>query len=124
MDEFKTFLAKVLEPIEVSADPHTTLTSPGAAGEAADSTPVVYRGPADRYVAVMNALLADAQARKAVDVFTDVVTWKLAVVAFNWGPRVAGDIVRSLGNHLAHLAEMAEAQHEAEAEKEAGRQPN
>ena len=56
----------------------------------------------------MNALLADAQERNAVGVFTEVVAWKLAVVAFHWGPRAAGDVVRRLGAHLGNLAEAAE----------------
>ena len=77
-----------------------------------------------RYIAVMNELLADAQKHNAMNVFTDVVTWKLAVVAHQWGPRATGDVVRKLGGHLGTLAETADAQREADAAKEEGRRPN
>jgi len=108
MNDFKDLHEKVLAP----------------AGEAKESRAVPDRELERRYVDVMNALLADAQEHNAVWVFTEVVTWKLAVVAFHWGPWAAGDVVRRLGAHLENLAEAAEAQREADSAREAGHRPN
>ena len=125
MSDFKDFLNKVLAPIRADA------TTPPAqmilASDVELQTPK--QAVADdelerRYVEVMNALIADAHGHNAMNVFTDVVTWKLAVVAYHWGPRAAGDVMRKLGGHLGTLAEAADAQREADASKEAGHRPS
>ena len=61
------------------------------------------------YVAVTSHLLADAAKRGAFDVFTDVLSEKLAQVAFSMGTHAAGDLVRNLGTQLERIG----AEHEA-----------
>jgi len=125
MSDFKDFLERVLAPVrgEAGTEPEQVISKPDAVSESPSQ-----RVPDDeierRYIAVMNELLADAQKHNAMNVFTDVVTWKLAVVAHQWGPRATGDVVRKLGGHLGTLAETADAQREADAAKEEGRRPN
>ncbi|MBM4409424.1 MAG: hypothetical protein FJ038_12710 [Chloroflexi bacterium] len=124
MNDFKDFLEKVLAPVQADAEARPSQSAPAPAGEAKETRAVPDGELERRYVEVMNALLADAQEHNAVGVFTEVVAWKLAVVAFHWGPRAAGDVVRRLGAHLGNLAEAAEAQREADSAKEAGHRPN
>ncbi|GAB4167776.1 MAG: hypothetical protein Fur0039_05760 [Rhodocyclaceae bacterium] len=124
MNDFKDFLAKVLAPVQADAGARPPHSAPAPAGEAKESRAVPDGGPQRRYVEAMNALLADAQEHNAVELFTDVVAWKLAVIAFHWGPLAAGDVVRRLGAHLENLAEAAQAQREADLAKEAGHRPN
>ena len=125
MSDFKDFLDKVLAPVQAD-----TTHQPARAGAAPEGELQAAKHDVTddelkrRYVEVMNALLADAHDRNAVNVFTDVVTWKLAVVAYHWGPRAAGDVMRKLGGHLGTLAEAADAQREADASREAGHRPN
>ncbi|NJD19091.1 MAG: hypothetical protein FIA95_07400 [Gemmatimonadetes bacterium] len=103
MDDFRKFLDKVLAPMEGGSDP------PPKVGT--DEVPEVPKEELERrYVAVMNALFDDAAKRGKVEVFADVVAWKLAVVALIGGPIVAGDVVSGLG---AHLRELAKTQDEA-----------
>ena len=125
MSDFKDFLAKVVAPIRADAKTQPAEVAQTPTREAQISRQTVWDEELEgRYVEVMNALLADAQERSAVAVFAEVVTWKLAVVAYHWGPRVTGDIVRRLGVHLGALAEVTDAKREADAAKEAGHRPN
>ena len=133
MSDFKDFLAKVLAPVRSDSGirPAQAIPKPEAEPEPEpepESGSPRQNVPDEelerRYVEVMNELLADAQKHNAMNVFTDVVTWKLAVVAHQWGPRATGDVVRKLGGHLGTLAETADAQREADAAKEEGRRPN
>lgn len=125
MKDFDSFLAKVLAPIRDEAQ-----TEPAPAGSTPpgeEQTPpeaVPARELERRYIEVMNALLADAHERGALNIFTDVVAWKLAMVAYHFGPGAAGDIVRKLGAHLVTIAEAEQAQREANKAKKAGHQPN
>ena len=77
-----------------------------------------------RYVEVMNALLLDAYERDALNVFADVVAWKLSMVAHGCGPRACGDILRRFGAHLMAIAEAEEAQVELNKAKDGGLRPN
>ena len=129
MSNFKDFLAKVLAPFRSDSGirPAQAIPDPEAEPEPESGSPrqnVPDEELERRYVEVMNELLADAQKHNAMNVFTDVVTWKLAVVAHQWGPRATGDVVRKLGGHMGTLAETADAQREADAAKEEGRRPN
>ncbi len=125
MRDFKYFLEKVLAPIRIGTRAQAAQVIPEPKEEPESPRENV---PDDdlqrRYVAVMNELLDDAQKHNAMSVFTDVVTWKLAVVAHHCGLRATGDIVRKLGSHLGTLAEVADAQREADAAQEAGCRPN
>ena len=124
MSDFTDFLNKVPAPIRSESKDESTPISL----KIADSPPPEASiSPAElekRYVEVMNALMTDAQENSAMHVFSDVVTWKLAVVAFHCGPHAAGDILRRIGAHMGHLAEVADAEREAEEAKKVGRQPN
>jgi hypothetical protein len=125
MSDFKDFLDKVLAPIHADATTPRAQVIVAPEGEVQTPKQTVADDELERrYVAVMNALLADALGHDAMHVFTDVVTWKLAVVAYLWGPHAAGDVVRSLGGHLETLAEAGYAPSEADASKEAGHQQN
>ena len=129
MSDFKDFLAKVLAPVRSDSGirPAQAIPEPEAEPEPESGSPrqnVPDEELERRYVEVMNELLADAQKHNAMNVFTDVVTWKLAVVAHQWGPRATGDVVRKLGGHLGTLAETADAQREADAAKVEGHRPN
>ena len=131
MSDFKDFLAKVLAPVRSDSGirPAQAIPEREAEPEPERESGSQRQNVPDeelerRYVEVMNELLADAQKHNAMNVFTDVVTWKLAVVAHQWGPRATGDVVRKLGGHLGTLAETADAQREADAAKEEGRRLN
>jgi hypothetical protein len=118
MKEFDSFLAKVLAPIRDESQP----APPGQEQTPPEAVPA---GELERrYVEVMNALLADATGRSAVNVFTDVAAWKLATVAYRFGPLVASDILRKLGAHLGKIAEAEDAQREANEAAKEGRLPN
>lgn len=121
MREFKYFLAKVLAPIRIGTRTKATQVILESKEDLESTRENVPDDDLQRlYVAVMNELLDDAQKHNAMSVFTDVVTWKLAAVAHHCGLRATGDIVRKLGSHLGTLAELADAQREADAAQEAG----
>ena len=125
MSDFKDFLERVLAPVrgEAGTEPEQVISKPDAVSESPSQ-----RVPDDeierRYIAVMNELLADAQKRSAMNVFVDVVSWKLAVVAHLWGTHATADILRKLGGHLGTLTEAAEAQREADAATKDGHRPH
>jgi hypothetical protein len=77
-----------------------------------------------RYVEQMNALLADADEQDALVVFAEVVTWKLAVLAYRCGPAATEDMLRRFGGHLQTLAQQERAQREAEEARKQGRLPH
>jgi hypothetical protein len=122
MSDFKDFLERVLSPVrdDVQTEPEQVFPKLETKAESPSQ-----RVPNDelerRYIAVMNELLADAQKHNAMNVFADVVSWKLAVVAHLWGARATGDILRKFGGHLATLTEAAAAQRESDAATKDGR---
>lgn len=125
MKDAKGILENVLAPIQGEARAGHAATA--LAPQGLDDLPpeiVPYSELERRYVEIMNALLTDALARGALTVFTDVATWKLAVVAHACGPRTAGDILRRLGVHLGTIAEAEEAQAELNRAKDTGLRPN
>ena len=124
MEDFKSFLEKVLAPIQGETQtPQAPPAQPDAEnGSVAGATPE--QELERRYVEVMNALLHDASERGAIHVFTDAVAWKLAIVAHRCGPGAAGDILRKFGHHLAHIASTEQAAQEAREAAKAGRRPH
>jgi hypothetical protein len=146
MSDFKQFLDKVLLPLQGEAGAgqgeaaagQGAAAAAGAATAGAGSSQITLPPPAQpaaadpvpaaelerRYVAVMNALFTDALERNSPEVFTDIVAWKLATVAYHFGPFATGDIVRKLGAHLETIARAEKAQQEADAAKKEGRRPN
>lgn len=125
MSDFKDFVDNVLAPIRAGDSSQPAQIILAADGESQTFPPKVPLEELDRrYVAVMDALLVDARARGAVRVFTDAVTWKLAVVAYQYGPDAVADVLRRLGSHMGNIVENMAAQSEANAAKEAGQQFN
>ena len=125
MSDFKDFLERVLAPVRDDSQtaPEQVVPTPDAKPESA--VPCLADEELERrYIAVMNELLSDAQKRSAMNVFTDVVSWKLAVVAHLWGARASADILRKLGGHLGTLTEAAESQREADAATKDGHRPH
>jgi len=72
----------------------------------------------------MNALLGEAEARKALSTFADVVAWKLAVLGHHCGAGATGHIVRLFGGHLEHLAKVERGRREAEQARRASHLPS
>lgn len=125
MKDAKGLIEKVLSPLQGEAQAAHAAAVP--APQALEGWPLEAVPCCElerRYVEIRNALLGDALARGALNVFTDVTTWKLAVVAHACGPRTAGDIVRKLGLHLGTIAEAEQAQAEANSARQAGPLPN
>ena len=106
MSDFKDFLERVLAPVRDDSQtaPEQVVPTPDVKTES-PSPSVADEELERRYIAVMNELLADAQKHSAMNVFTDVVSWKLAVVAHLWGTHATADILRKLGGHLGTLTE-------------------
>ncbi len=125
MSDFKEFLNKVLAPIGANAGAEHAQVPPAPESKTGLRPKAVGDDELERrYVEVMNALFVDAEARDAINVFADVVTWKLAVLAYHWGPKATADVIRRFGAHLAVIADAAEAQREADAAKDMGHRPN
>lgn len=123
MKDFKIFLEKVLAPIQDEGEPALVQSTPP--GERLTPPEAVPDKEFERrYVEVMNALLTDAEEHRTINVLTDVVAWKLAVIAYQFGPGAAGDIVRKLGAHLTGIAAAQEAQRESTQAKKEGRRLN
>ena len=122
MNDFKSFLDKVLSPIEggAAAVPNAGPTE----GQSASGETLTAQEIERRYAAAVNVILDDADQRKAWHIFVDVLASTLASVACRWGPGSAGDIVRRLGNHMVQIARREQAQREAEEAKNAGRKPH
>jgi len=76
--------------------------------------------PAAGFVRVVKTLMDDAIDRGEVECLVDVLSWALANFAHQGGPQVAGDIVRRLGSHMGALAELDQAQVDAEQTRKEG----
>ena len=112
MDDFKDFLQKALRPMRIdgtdrddtvrSTALHLLFAKVNDMREAKDYLPAdELRG---RYDAVMSYLVADAADRRALSVFIDVVTEKLAHVAVSTGIHGASRIVCRLGANLESIS--------------------
>ncbi len=123
MKDFKSFLDKVLLPIEngAAAVPNA---GPMTEEQPASGETLTAQEIEQRYAAAVNVILNDADQRKSWHIFVDVLASTLATVACRWGPGSAGDIVRRLGNHMVQIARREQAQREAEEAKKEGRKPH
>lgn len=125
MSDFKNFVDEVLSPVRAGETGRPEQIILAAASGSPAAPPNVPLEELDRrYAAVMDALLDDAKARGALRVFTDAVTWKLAVVAYQYGPAAVADIMRKFGAHMDSIVESMNAQSEANAAKQAGQRFN
>ena len=89
----------------------------------ADSSPE--KNLEDRFVASINAMVDEADARRSADTLVDVLAWAVARMIMRvdspWG---AGDIMRRIGNYVCSMQDRKKAQQEAEKAKEAGQLPH
>ena len=117
MSGFKEFLDKVLVAIGDRGESGqgagallTLLILKFADPERRDPKETLPPGEArHRYDAVMNYVLADAAKRGELQAFTDVLTEKLAQIAFTFGAAGTGEIMRRLGVHLESVNAYEEA---------------
>ena len=117
MSGFKEFLDKVLvtigdgdESVQAPVGLLTLLVLKHADPEYRDPKQTLPPGEARlRYDAVMNYVLADAAKRGELQAFTDVLTEKLAQIAFTFGAAGTGDVLRRLGGHLESVNAYEEA---------------
>ena len=92
--------------------------SPLADGSAAQSLE-------DRFVAQINGLIQEADAKESAVILVDVLAWALARMALRIdGPWGAGDIIRRVGGYVCKLQERKLAQEEAKNAKEQGHAPH
>ena len=61
----------------------------------------------DRVVAQLNALAAEAIEESVVPVLVEVLTRKLAAIAYHSGPQATGDILGKFGDFLSAYASRA-----------------
>lgn len=116
----------IAEVVESAAEAEAVV-DPGAQASGASEAPLAPMTKEEleqRFVGQMNAMLDEADQRRMLPVFANVVSWKLAVLAHRCGPYVTGDVLRYLGHHLAVLAERDAAQREADNAKRKGQRPH
>jgi len=125
MNNFKDMMDKILAPIRIEGNSQSEAIKSYSKIEV--PKPIENDSKEElelRYAEVMNKLLVDAQERDSIDVFYDVVTWRLAVMAHRGGPKAIGNILERFGAHLGSLSEVADAQLEADVLRWNGRQLN
>lgn len=66
----------------------------------------------------------EADKQSLLPLLVDVLTRKLAAVAYRCGPFAAGDILTKLGSSLSAIAACEQAKQEAEQAKAEGRKPH
>lgn len=117
---FEKFMAQALQAPEDG--------KAGTAGEPAgmrqERTPLTSAQYETHLIERMNALLQEADERKGLGIFANVVSWKLAVLGHHSGPGATGHILRLFGGHLERLVEVERGQREAEAARERGDRPS
>ena len=78
-----------------------------------------------RYVATVDALVADANERRSLESLVDVFAWSLARIITAYGsPAVAGDVMQRIGNYVCVITRYNNAQAEAESAKKEGLRPH
>jgi len=117
---FEKFMARALQ----SPEDGEGRPAPEAAEALQGRAPMTKAQFEKHLIERMNALLAEADERKGLAVFANVVSWKLAVLGHHCGPGATGHIVRLLGGHLEHLVELERGQREAEAARKRGDLPS
>ena len=118
---FKKFMARALQPLE---DREARPAPEPAESMQKRASPMTKAQFEKHLIERMNALLAEADDRKGLAVFANVVTWKLAVLCHHSGPGATGHIVRLLGGHIEHLVEVERGQREARAARKRGDLPS
>ena len=78
----------------------------------------------DRYLAALEALVADAVEGKHMPVFANVLAWTFARVAVGCGVAATGDMLRQVGSYICQIETERQAENEALLAKQEGRQPN
>jgi hypothetical protein len=115
MDDFNDLIEKALVPISVEENliigtsdlaSERKLTAP----KDIESKEVLKR----RYVEIMNMLFVNAKERNSVDVFSEVITSKLAEITYAGGTTAIGDLLNRFGVHIGSLSEIADAQVESD----------
>jgi len=124
MNDRNRFEQAEREPVSQAEGVETSAPAQDGTGNEAKPASPAYQQLRDRYVERINDLTSDALERNALDIFTDVVAWKMASIANACGPRATGQIVRLIGFWIEHLAHLDEAQREAAAQAEAGHAPH
>ncbi len=78
-----------------------------------------------RYLATVDALVADANEPHSLEALVDVFAWSLArIITAKANPAVAGDVMQRIGNHVCRIARHKAAQAEAEKAKKDGILPH
>jgi hypothetical protein len=117
---FEKFLAQVLQPPEDGEG----RPSPEPAEAVQDRAPMTKVQFERHLIERMNALLEEADERKGLGIFANVVSWKLAVLGHHCGPGATGHIIRLFGGHLEHMVEVERGQREADAVRKRGGLPS
>ena len=117
---FEKFLAQVLQPPEDGEG----RPSPEPAEAVQDRGPMTKVQFERHLIERMNALLEEADERKGLGIFANVVSWKLAVLGHHCGPGATGHIIRLFGGHLEHMVEVERGQREADAVRKRGGLPS
>lgn len=78
----------------------------------------------DRYLAAIDALVADAVEGKRMPVLANVLAWTTARIAVGCGAAATGDLLRRIGGYMCQLETERQAENEALLAKREGRQPN
>ena len=63
--------------------------------DAKSAVPLTEAGLRERYAGALNAVYADALERREVELFVDVLAWKLAVIAHRYGPKATAMAMRN-----------------------------
>ncbi len=115
MDEMEELLEKVMAPLNEDERPAARADEGGAveAAPEAAADPAYREGVMQRYSEALYALYEDASKHQRVEIFVDAATLALAAIAIHFGPRVTGDVMRKLGNHLIEREQAAMAEREA-----------
>ena len=124
MSDFKEFLDKVLAPVRGEAQDQAAPAAIVLPPEAKPAVAVPEDELRRRYLAVAEAVFADALERRVVPLFADVLAWELAAIAHRYGSPATGDILQKFGIYLERFAASGEAQREADKAREEGRLPN
>ena len=118
---FKKFMARALQPPE---DGEARPASEPAEAMQERASPMTKAQFEKHLIERMNALLEEADERKGLGIFANVVSWKLAVLGHHCGPGATGHIVRLFGGHLEHMVEVERGQREADAVRKRGGLPS
>ena len=78
----------------------------------------------DRYLAAVDALVADAVEGKRMPQLANVLAWTTARIAVGCGVAATGNLLRRIGGYICQLETERQTKNEALSAKYGGRQPN